>query len=178
MSKRKCFNSPDIFCYICGFYTPKPQMQNITEFVNRAYHAYFKVKLGDQDKSWAPHKVCKSCVELLRSWTKGKEKHLPFGVPMIWRESKNHFDDCYFCMVNVMGCKKSDRYLLNYPNLESAIRPVPIVVIYLYQYSLSFSDSMMMKMMPIRKKSMIMTVNMMLIFKVLPRSLLSLTKRN
>ncbi|KAI6651114.1 hypothetical protein LOD99_5465 [Oopsacas minuta] len=31
-------------------------MQNITEFVDRAYHAYFKVKLGDQDKSWAPHK--------------------------------------------------------------------------------------------------------------------------
>ena len=44
---------------------------------------------------------------------------------MIWRESKNHFDDCYFCMVNVKGCKKSDRHLLNYPNLESAIRPVP-----------------------------------------------------
>ncbi|KAI6653849.1 hypothetical protein LOD99_3351 [Oopsacas minuta] len=44
---------------------------------------------------------------------------------MIWRESKNHFDDCYFCMVSVMGCKKSDRHLLNYPNLESAIRPVP-----------------------------------------------------
>ncbi|KAI6659517.1 hypothetical protein LOD99_14442 [Oopsacas minuta] len=100
-------------------------MQNIIEFVNRAYHAYFKVKLGGQDKSWAPHKVCKSCVELLRYWSKGKEKHLPFGIPMIWRESKNHFDDCYFSMVNVMGYKKSDRYLLNYPNLESAIRPVP-----------------------------------------------------
>ncbi|KAI6650066.1 hypothetical protein LOD99_6281 [Oopsacas minuta] len=67
-------------------------MQNITYFVDRAYHAYFKVKLGDQDKSWAPHKVCKSCVELLRSWSKGKEKHLPFGIPMIWIESKNHFD--------------------------------------------------------------------------------------
>ncbi|KAI6650030.1 hypothetical protein LOD99_6245 [Oopsacas minuta] len=100
-------------------------MQNITYFVDRAYHAYFKVKLGDQDKSWAPHKVCKSCVELLRSWSKGKEKHLPFGIPMIWIESKNHFDDCYFCMVNVMGCKKSNKHLLNFPNLESAIRPVP-----------------------------------------------------
>ncbi|KAI6647410.1 hypothetical protein LOD99_12406 [Oopsacas minuta] len=44
---------------------------------------------------------------------------------MIWRESKNHFDDCYFSMVNVMSCKKSDRHLLNYPNLESVIRPVP-----------------------------------------------------
>ena len=114
MSKRKCFNSPDIFFYICGFSTAKPQMQNITGFVNRAYHAYFKVKLGYQDKSWAPHKVYKSCVELLRSWTKGKEKHLPFRIPMIWRESKK-----------IMGCKKSDRHLLNYPNLESAIRPVP-----------------------------------------------------
>ena len=58
-------------------------MQNITVFVNRAYHAYFKVKLGNRDKSWAPHKVCKSCVELLRSWIKGKEKHLHFGIPMI-----------------------------------------------------------------------------------------------
>ncbi|KAI6654433.1 hypothetical protein LOD99_829 [Oopsacas minuta] len=28
-------------------------------------------------------------------------------------------------MVNVMACKKSHRHLLNYPNLESAIRPVP-----------------------------------------------------
>ena len=28
-------------------------------------------------------------------------------------------------MVNVMGCKKNDRHLLNYPNLESAIRLVP-----------------------------------------------------
>ncbi|KAI6658736.1 hypothetical protein LOD99_15059 [Oopsacas minuta] len=122
--------------------------------------------------------VCKSCVELLRSWSKGKEKHLPFGIPMIWRESKNHFDDCYFCMVNVMGCKKSDRHLLNYPNLESAIRPVPHCSDLPVPIFTEFLDSMMMKMVPIRKKSMIITVNMMLIFKVLPRSPLSLTKRN
>ncbi|KAI6649573.1 hypothetical protein LOD99_6754 [Oopsacas minuta] len=153
-------------------------MQNITEFVNRAYHAYFKVKLGDQDKSWAPHKVCKSCVELLRSWSKGKEKHLPFGIPMIWRESKSHFDDWYFCMVNVMGCKKSDRHLLNYPNLESAIRPVPHCSDLPVPIFTEFLGLMMMKMVPILQKSMIMTVNMMLIFEVLPRSLLSLTKRN
>ncbi|QQP40042.1 Uncharacterized protein FKW44_013952 [Caligus rogercresseyi] len=28
--------------------------------------AYFKVKLGNQDKSWAPYTVCKTCVEYLR----------------------------------------------------------------------------------------------------------------
>ncbi|KAI6652494.1 hypothetical protein LOD99_7508 [Oopsacas minuta] len=127
-------------------------MQNITEFVNRAHHTYFKVKLGALDKSWATHKVHKFCVELLRSWSKGKEKHLPFGIPMIGRESKTHFNDCYFCMVNVMGCKKSDRHLLNYPNWNLLFNQSLIEVIYLYQYSQSFSDSMMMKMVPIRKK--------------------------
>ena len=47
-----------------------------------------------------------------------------FGIPMIWREPKNHVDDCYFCSVNVVGVNKKKRKFLNYPNLPSAIRPV------------------------------------------------------
>jgi hypothetical protein len=46
------------------------------------------VKLGDQDKSWAPHKVCYVCVQDLRKWSKGKKKAFRFGVPVIWREQK------------------------------------------------------------------------------------------
>ena len=38
----------------------------ITDFVKKAYLAYFEVKLGDQDKKWAPHKVCGACVATLR----------------------------------------------------------------------------------------------------------------
>jgi hypothetical protein len=53
------------------------------------YYAYFGVKLGDQDKSWAPHKVCYVCVEDVRKWSKGKKKAFRFGVPIIWREPKN-----------------------------------------------------------------------------------------
>nr|CAI5858285.1 unnamed protein product [Callosobruchus analis] len=64
----------------------------ITEFVKQAYLAYFGVKLGDQDKTWAPHLVCKTCTEQLRQWTTGKRKCLKFGVPMVWREPKNHVD--------------------------------------------------------------------------------------
>ena len=37
--------------------------KGISEFVKCAYLAYFKVMLGDQDKAWAPHIVCKQCVE-------------------------------------------------------------------------------------------------------------------
>jgi hypothetical protein len=54
------------------------------------YYAYFGVK------SWAPHKVCCVCVEDLRKWSKGKKKEFRFGFPVIWREPKNHSDDCCF----------------------------------------------------------------------------------
>jgi hypothetical protein len=67
----------------------KNHQRNITGFIIKVYYAYFGVKLGDQDKSWAPHKVCYVCVENLRKWSKGKKIAFRFGVPMIWREPKN-----------------------------------------------------------------------------------------
>ena len=82
MSKRHCVNSPDLFCYICGEYTLKDNRRPITDFLKHAYHLYFKVKLGDQDKSWAPHIACKTCSEILRAWTHGKMK-FKFGIPMV-----------------------------------------------------------------------------------------------
>ncbi len=103
----------------------QPNRKGISEFVKYAYFAYFKVMLGDQDKAWAPHIVCKQCVEHLRQWTKNDRKSLRFGIPMVWREPKNHFDDCYFCAVNTKGINRKNRKWLVYPNLQSAIRPIP-----------------------------------------------------
>ena len=122
--RRQCSNDPNIFCYICGSFTLKTQRRNITDFVKSVYFAYFKVPLGDQDKRWAPHKVCKTCVETLRSWSQGKNAKLKFGVPMVWREPSNHLDDCYFCLVNVKGFNKKNKQYLQYPSIPSAIRPV------------------------------------------------------
>nr|CAI5843629.1 unnamed protein product [Callosobruchus analis] len=56
-SRRSCVNQPDVFCYICGEYMFQQNRRAITEFVKQAYLAYFGVKLGDQDKTWAPHLV-------------------------------------------------------------------------------------------------------------------------
>ena len=44
---------------------------------------------------------------------------------MVWLEPKNHFDNCYFRAVNTKGINRKNRNLLVYPNLESAIRPIP-----------------------------------------------------
>ncbi|GFV38650.1 uncharacterized protein TNCV_4412041 [Trichonephila clavipes] len=68
MATRGCVNSPNCFCYICGSYTVTKQQRNISNFVQKVYFAYFGIKLGDQDKSWAPHVVCSVCVEELRQW--------------------------------------------------------------------------------------------------------------
>ncbi|GFU03596.1 uncharacterized protein TNCV_2403081 [Trichonephila clavipes] len=68
MATRGCVNSPNCFCYICGSYTVKKQQRNISNFVRKMSFAYFGIKLGDQDKSWAPHIVCSVCVEELRQW--------------------------------------------------------------------------------------------------------------
>ncbi|GFU90858.1 uncharacterized protein TNCV_4921911 [Trichonephila clavipes] len=126
MATRGCVNSPNCFCYICGSYTVKKQQRNISNFVQKVYFAYFGIKLGDQDTSWAPHVVCSVCVEELRQWFKGKKKSFHFAVPMIWRQPKNHSDDCYFCSCSVQGFNLKNRKDISYPTIiRSAIRPVP-----------------------------------------------------
>ena len=124
-ARRSCVNSPNSCCYICGRYTLHKQRQQITAFVQKAYREYFDMKLGDQDKSWAPHVVCKTCLEGMRSWSKGVKKSIGFGIPMIWRKPKNHVDDCYFCAVNIGGYNSKNKKEIFYPNLPSALRPVP-----------------------------------------------------
>jgi len=81
--------------------------------------------LGDQDKPWAPHIVCKPCVEHLRQWTNKSRKSLRFAIPMVWRKPKDPCNDCYFCAVKTKGINRKNRNSLTYPNLNSAIRSVP-----------------------------------------------------
>ena len=125
MAQRGCVISPDNFCFICGEYIVKSQQRNISDFVKKVYFAYFKLKLGDQDKPWAPHKVCRRCEEDLRLWFKGKKNSFRFGIPVMWREQQNHTTDCYFCSVDVKGFNTKNKKKISYPNLNSAIRPVP-----------------------------------------------------
>ncbi|GFV68943.1 uncharacterized protein TNCV_2954081 [Trichonephila clavipes] len=62
----------------------------------KVYFAYFGIKLGDQDKLWAPQVVCSVCVEELRQW------------------------------FQVQGFNLKNRKDISYPTIiRSAIRPVP-----------------------------------------------------
>ena len=61
---------------------------------------------------------------MLCGWTKRKQKGLPFGVPMVWREPRDHVTNCYFCMINTKGVGKKNRHKISYSSIPSAIRPV------------------------------------------------------
>ena len=121
-----CKNNPDHFCFICGKLAYSSERKKISDFVKRAYLAYFGMPLGDQDKSWAPHVVCSFCYSSLHAWQKKKpNRHLNFAVPMVWREPSNHATDCYFCLVETNGYTKKTRHSISYPNLQSTVLPVP-----------------------------------------------------
>ena len=123
---RVCVNSPDNFCYICGEFTVSSRKRALTTKTRKAYHQYFGCKVGDQDKPWAPHICCNSCVTNLNEWLKKKRKRMPFAVPMIWREPKDHINDCYFCLTPPLkkGYNKKKKNSIQYPNIPSALRPV------------------------------------------------------
>ena len=44
---------------------------------------------------------------------------------MVWGEPKYHSDVCYFCSCNVQGFNLKNKKDISYPNIQSAIRPIP-----------------------------------------------------
>ena len=58
---RKCVNSLDALCNICGEVTFKSRRRSFTPLIKKCYEHYFGCKMGDQDKSWVPHFCCVTC---------------------------------------------------------------------------------------------------------------------
>lgn len=123
---RKCLNNPDSFCYICGEFTLKKERRNLTTHVKKLYQLYSGCKVGDQDKSWAPHICCKKCTCYLSRWINGTLPALSLEVPMVLREQLDHVNDCYFCTTKVEGYNGKSKSCISHPNLLSAIRPASV----------------------------------------------------
>ena len=49
----------------------------------------------------------------------------PFAIPMFWRGPTDHVSDCYFCLTSITGVTAKSKHTVQYPNLPSAVRPVP-----------------------------------------------------
>ena len=50
---------------------------------------------------------------------------MPFAIPMVWKERKDHITDCYFFMINLKGINHKNKNHVQYPDVPSAIKPIP-----------------------------------------------------
>lgn len=122
---RFCKNKADAFCYICGEFIVKGRQRRMTPLLCEAYEKYFGCKVGDHGRPWAPQFCCLNCFTNLLGWMNGSRKSMPFAIPMVWREPSDHSTDCYFCLNSIAGMSSKTKKQVDYPNVPSAIRPVP-----------------------------------------------------
>lgn len=123
---RKCSNSPDLFCFICGKFTSISNRERPTPSLNNFYNLYFGSNIPNTiNKPWAPSYFCLRCVRYLRGWSKGTHPAMPFSKPVIWREQKDHVTDCYFCLTKLKGYSYKTRDKIVYPDVESVTKPLP-----------------------------------------------------
>jgi len=58
------------------------------------------------------------------AWAKGS-RCMPFAIPTAWRKPTDHVSDTYFCLTSITGITAKSKHTVQYPNLPSAMRPVP-----------------------------------------------------
>ena len=95
---------------------------NVRDVTIKAYQVYFGIKLGDQDRPWSP---TQSYYQKPSAYGLKVNQVSEVWVPMVWREPKDHHDDCYFCMVNMSGWNRHEKNSWHYSDIESERRPVP-----------------------------------------------------
>jgi hypothetical protein len=61
----------------------------------------------------------------MTEWKKGKKKSMAFVVPVIWRETTSHLKDWYFCLMKLLMFSRSRKNTVEYPNILSAVKPMP-----------------------------------------------------
>ena len=93
-SCRGCKDCPDNFCYICGKFILKLELQTIIGFVKKSLPVYSDNCIVDQDKAWKLHKICNIFQTNLCEWSTGKGS-MVFGALMAWREPPNHAKGCF-----------------------------------------------------------------------------------
>ena len=72
-----------------------------------------------------PRKICKKYCIGLHKWLNKLSSSVPFAVPIIWRKSKHHRQDCYFSLTKTKGFYFKQRKKVAHPNLDLARIPAP-----------------------------------------------------
>ena len=97
-----CKHPPDSFCYFCGYYIGPKQVKHLINNGNFLKHIPCIFGCLSVTKTSLGHYIISVVYveQIWEAWLRGERNKMPFAIPRIWREPKNHFDECCFCMVN------------------------------------------------------------------------------
>jgi hypothetical protein len=82
------------------------QRWNIAAFVKKAYHAYFGMKFGDQDKTWAPRKASRTTATVDERSEKSITLWNTYGAARTFRPRKR-------LLLLLLQCERIQRYKQN-----------------------------------------------------------------
>lgn len=123
MSRKSCVNSSSKFCCMCGEYVIVKKRREITDYVRELFELYFGMSLRNTDKYWVPNRICSGCRSGLCRWAK-TGKYYSLSQPMIWREPRNHMNDCYFCATKIHGYNGKYLAKVEYEYVSSVTKPL------------------------------------------------------
>ncbi len=116
-SRTSCSDKTDMFCYVCAKFETSDCRRSINDWVKSKYLECYNIPMKNLDKVWVPRSICNSCRMNFKNWKQIKKEVII--QPALWREPKNHHDDCYFCACNVTGRNKKNKQNIVYPSVES-----------------------------------------------------------
>lgn len=109
-------HNPNRFCKVCGDYKFPPSkkqqekgtrgqtLTKITPHVRAGYELYYGVRMGDEDKEWAPKFSCCVCVTRLSNFVRTGQGMPVYADPIYWMEPTNHTADCFICTTKLSAC--------------------------------------------------------------------------
>ena len=91
------------------------------------WRRHIVLTLGSKQDTIQDHLLssCKIFVENLQDCSNKKRKSMPFGAPVMWKKDKDPTTDCYFCLTNLKGCNRKNKYHVKYPDVPFISKLIP-----------------------------------------------------
>jgi hypothetical protein len=119
-----CPKNCNLFCFVCGVFTPQKSRRHFNENLRKIYKTCFKLETDVVIEKWTPCSICEQCRQMLCKWNKTKEDDkVKFNSPMEWYQPDRR-EDCYFCNTEIIGINSKIKATVNYADVISVKRPI------------------------------------------------------